>query len=260
MWHWAVVVVAYSVVSAHWLLNAIALLFLTISYWCVYEIGYQENDTVGEKFERKPKLSENYDSHGDRLTLQGSPWPWIWGFGLALPGCGLLVMSRIEGPLMQSVGVDSISALWQQLWPQLAISVALWMVYLVAIRGAFWVYNQFNEESRMWIYPLLQTQRLFGFTLLIHTTPVGFVLLMSLAISRWLQYCIYRCGGNRWKFPVNMSYLLLFVMLFLAVMLSHPEPMTMLGWHAAIAAAFCIFKSVRKAAEVTASFHLLADV
>ena len=46
---------AYS--SSHFLSNAVGLFFLQIAFWCIYELGYIENDVVGEKFEDKAILS-----------------------------------------------------------------------------------------------------------------------------------------------------------------------------------------------------------
>lgn len=253
LWHWAFATIAYSLISPHVLVNAIALLFLTLSYWCVYEIGYQENDRVGQQHERVPKLSKTFAQQGDRIDLVQNPWPWVWGMALAVPGCVLAALSQLEG------SVFFLS--WAQIalvQSTIAINFVLWLAFLVAIRIAFWVYNQFDESARVWIYPLLQTQRLFGYGLITATGTVGFVLLMSLALTRWVQYCIYRYGGNRWNYPVNIGCLILFVMLFLAMVSTHPNPVILFSWQAAAAFSFCLLRSFRRIAEVTATFRLIA--
>ncbi|MEL7493843.1 MAG: hypothetical protein AAGJ95_07775 [Cyanobacteria bacterium J06554_11] len=127
----------------------------------------------------------------------------------------------------------------------------------MAIRLSFWTYNQFDEKSRLWIYLFLQTQRLFGFSLLIATNAVGFILLMSLAIARWMQYCIYRCGGDRWQFPVDVAYLFLFTTLLSGLALSHPNPSSLWTWQTAIACGFCGLKAFRKTSKVLTNFRIL---
>lgn len=264
MWHWSVSVIAYSALSPHPILNAIALLLLIVSYWCVYEIGYQENDQIGERHESRPTLSDNYTSYKARLNLK-SPLPWCWALGFTILGCLLLVISQLSGPLFATDA--GFYSLWSasaeaanvraSLWPVLIKDIALWLMFLVAIRLSFWTYNQFNEKSRLWIYLFLQTQRLFGFSLLLATNTVGFVLLMSLAIARWMQYCIYRCGGDRWQFPVDVAYLFLFTTLLTGLAISHPDPSRLWTWQTAIACGFCILKTSRKTSKILSTFRVL---
>jgi len=252
LWHWAFATIAYSTVSPHFLVSAIALLFLTLSYWCVYEIGYQENDLVGKKHEHTPKLSEAFEQQGTHLDLINNPWPWIWSIALAIPGCILVALSQLAEP------VFFLS--WAQLsgcGATILSNLTLWLLFLAAIRIAFWVYNQFDEESRVWIYPMLQTQRLFGYALVTTTSTVGFVLLISLSVARWMQYCIYRYGGNRWKFPVNIACLLLFVMMFMAMAMTVSNPKSLLSWQAVAAFSFCLRRAFRKISNVTATFQLI---
>lgn len=41
----------------------IFLVMIFVSYLLVYEIGYAQNDTIGERTEAQPKLSEAYYAH-----------------------------------------------------------------------------------------------------------------------------------------------------------------------------------------------------
>lgn len=242
--HWVFCVIAWSCVSPHPFLNSISLFLLTISYWCVYEIGYQENDSIGERYERTPTLSSAYRQKQYTVNLK-TAWPWLYGIAFALPGCILFALSQSESPLSLSSAqlyslADtplSIASLAYYAW---------WLVYLVVIRISFWFYNQLNETTRIWMYPVLQVQRMFGFGVLASTSVVGALLLMSFVISRWIQYCVYRCGGDRTTFPVNVSCLLLFVLLYVSVAISSADPTSLMTWQAAIAFTYCALRAIKK--------------
>ncbi|MEO1392766.1 MAG: hypothetical protein AAFV90_07635 [Cyanobacteria bacterium J06634_5] len=251
--HWSFLVIAFSFLSPHPILNAVSLLLLTISYWCVYEIGYQENDLVGEKYESNPILSKTYARYKSRVNLTNTPAPWYAAIAIALPGLFLLDIGKSELPLFKAMALTS------ELGPTILFEGFLWLSLLIAVRLTFWVYNQFNEEARIWIYPILQIQTLFGFTLIAGTNIVGSMLLMSLVICRWLHYSIYRCGGDRWSFPINLSCLVLFVIMLFAVAVGHSAPLSLLTWQAAAAFAFCFVRSLKGLSNRKARFRLLAQ-
>ncbi len=251
MGHWAFLTIALSFLSPHPVANAIALLALVISYWCIYEIGYQENDIIGEKYEKKPILSENYRRYKDRLNLN-SPAPWYWATAIALPALVLIEMAKLSLPLP-----EAFTQVMQQ-GPQLLIyDMALWLAFLVSVRLAFWLYNQFNEEARIWIYPYLQVQKLFGFTLLVGINAVGTELLLALCISRWMHYAIYRCGGDRWRFQLNFSCLIIFVMMFATDVISSANPAEFVTWQAAIAIGYCTLRALKPIRELTPRINLV---
>ncbi len=250
--HWAFLAIALSTLSPHPIWNAASLLMLVVSYWCVYEIGYQENDLVGEKYEKKPILSKNYDLYKSRLNLN-TPAPWYWATAIALPALLLLEMSKLSLASAQA----AFATVTQQGPQLLMLDMTIWIVFLVAVRLTFWLYNQFNEEARIWIYPFLQVQKLFGFTLLLGTGPVGAMLLLSLCASRWLHYAIYRCGGDRWRFPLNLSCLLLFVMLLSSVAIGSPTPDEFVSWQVAIAIVYCTLRAAKVSLETVKRIALV---
>jgi len=257
--HWLYCVIAWSCLSPHPAINAVSVLLLTLSYWCVYEIGYQENDTVGEKYEAKPTLSKTYNQYKSRINLH-TPLPWLWAAGLAIPGCILFAVSQIDAPLGALTGEMSVylsSAGNDSIWPVIGRYGLLWMGYLGLIRGTFWIYNQLNETTRMWVYPVLQAQRLTGFAIFAHTSVVGTVLLMSYVVSRWIQYCIYRCGGDRTRFPTNVSALLLFTLLYVVLLLNTPDKTSLLTGQAAVAFIYCAFRSAGKVRQIRTSLGWL---
>jgi hypothetical protein len=248
MGHWAFLAIALSALAPHPVLNAFSLLLLTLSYWCIYEIGYQENDVIGEQYEKKPILSETYSRYKSQLNLNTAA-PWLWAMGIALLGIFLLEVSKLDAPLRV--------AFMQFAQTRLLTDAAIWLIFLGVVRFTFGLYNRFNEEGRIWIYPVLQTQKLFGFTLLAGTSLVGAVLLISLAMSRWMHYCIYRCGGDRWRFPINLSCLVLFVMTVGAAAIGNPTPAAMLTWQAAMAIGYCLLRAIKDWKRVNGRTRLL---
>ncbi|MGB3300023.1 MAG: hypothetical protein WBA76_17295 [Phormidesmis sp.] len=186
LWHWLFLTMALSLLSPHPGVNAASLLLLVLSYWCIYEIGYWENDLIAEARGQTSVLSERYLRYKTRLKLsQSAPEfaPWCWAIALALPALLLLEVSKRSMPL--ALAFADVMGQWAQL---LLSDSAVWLAFLGVVRLAFWLYNQFDGEARVWIYPLLQAQKLFGFTLLLGINSVGAALMMALIVYRWLQY------------------------------------------------------------------------
>ncbi|MEM6449017.1 MAG: HAD family hydrolase [Cyanobacteria bacterium P01_D01_bin.105] len=239
MGHWAFLAIALSFLSPHPWLNAASLFLLVVSYWCIYEIGYQENDSVGEKYEKKPVLSKNYDRYKSRINLHTAA-PWYWATAIALPAILMIEVGKIDSPL--SIAFESVLSKGPSL---LIFDVAVWLLFLVAVRLTFWIYNQFNEEARIWIYPILQIQKFFGFTLLVGISAVGSALLIALTISRWLHYAIYRYGGDRWRFPLNLGCFLLFIMLYVSIAMGSSSFTEVFTLQAFAATGYCLIRSIK---------------
>ncbi len=253
--HWVFGVIAWSYISPHPAINALGLFLLTISYWCVYEIGYQENDAVGARYEANPTLSSTYRQYESRIDLN-TPWPWCWAIGLAIPGCFLFSLSQWSislSAMVAQLSAPDTGLFWSTVGVSAVRGLAMWLAYLVAIRITFWIYNQANEVARIWVYPFLQLQRLFGFALLASTSAAGAMLLMAYSISRWIQYCIYRCEGDRTRFPINISCLLLFTLMYSSLALGTPDVMALMTGQSAIAFGYCAFRASKKGKQLTAS-------
>lgn len=250
--HWSFLVIALSALSPHPLWNAASLLLLVISYWCVYEIGYYENDAIGEKYEKTPILSTTYARYKSQMNLN-TPAPWVWSMAIALPAILLLEMSKLSAPwqLAFTTVMDT---------GPLMFDMAVWLVFLLSVRLSFGLYNRFNEDTRLWIYPFLQIQKLFGFTLLLGTNAIGAGLMLSLIISRWLHYSIYRCGGDRWRFPLNLSCLMLFLMLTSMAAISAEVPTDVLTLQSAIALCYCLIRSAKSYRIASQTIGLVSDM
>jgi len=261
--HWLFLVLASSIVSSHPALHSLSLFLLSISYWCVYEIGYWENDILGEKYEKKPALSKSFAKYKSQVKLN-TPWPWLWAMGLAIPACFLLVSIQLATPeTALSINPLSWGSVWAQgvegVWTALGFTSMLWLAFLGAVRLTFRLYNRFNEDARMWMYPILQTQKMFGFAMLVQVSEVGAMLLMSLIVSRWIEYCIYRCGGDRKRFPISVSTLMMFTLLFAGAATSSSHPEVLMSWQAVIVFGFCFGRSFKKLRQVLAKLDLVVN-
>ena len=251
MGHWAFLAIALSFLSPHPMLNAASLFFLVVSYWCVYEIGYQENDVVGEKYEKKPILSSSYERYKAQVDLSTAA-PWCWAAAIALPALFFIEVAKLEAPFRSAV--DAVIAEGPTL---MIYNMAVWLWFLCAVRLSFWIYNQFNEEARIWIYPILQVQKLFGFTLLVGTNAIGAALLLSLIVSRWLHYAIYRCGGDRWRFPLNLCCLVTFLMMYASIAMSGASISDIFTMQAGVALLYCSLRSTKAIKTIRTQIRLV---
>lgn len=155
-----------------WPLQAAALGCLLLGFWCVYEIGYRENDQVAIKYESNPSLSENIDRADERRTGLA---PWAWAVGLGLVGGGLMQLAVPEQTLARS-----------------AATVTVYLAMLVGVRVAFHLFNSRPKSQRVWVFPWLHLGRNFAFVPLIGVTPLGATLLLANVLARTVPYSIYR--------------------------------------------------------------------
>ena len=159
------------------LVSGIGLFFILISFWCIYEVGYMENDLVAEKFEANPIISAAYLPYKPYIQW----WqPWLWSLGLAIIGIYLLKKNEIYHVL-----------------PKFLDSLGSWIVFLLIMRILFWMYNHLNKQTRTWFYLILQTCRYFGFCIIVKTTTTGAFFIVSNIISRLIPYIVYRYRGGK---------------------------------------------------------------
>jgi hypothetical protein len=167
-------------------IGAVALLFLHLSFWAVYEIGYAENDTRAAAHEDSPVVAAGCAAHAACVKPRLA---WLAAGVLALPGIGLLVLI---GPGALRWSVAGVPA-----GPLLAAGSAAWLIYLVAARSAYILYNRLDVATRGLFYLVLQILRTLGYALLLPLNAVGACALLSLVLARWVKYLVYRDTGRR---------------------------------------------------------------
>ena len=159
--------------SALPVLHVAGLGLLLLSFWCIYELGYVDNDRVGARFEFNPKLSAAF--HAAPVATPALR-PWLWAVGSAAMA---IVLLRWPGP------------------PRIG-DLALWIGMLVLLHQWFRFYNRLDKQTRIWPFAGLQLARTASFAILVPVTPVGAMALGAHVLARWTPYLVYRVTGRDW--------------------------------------------------------------
>lgn len=238
--------------SSDLLLSIIGLFCLQMSFWCIYELGYIENDVVGEKFEDKAILSYNYKSY----EISFGVWqPWLWSMGLSILGIALLV----ENNASNSIAPDFLSNEYSRNLFWFSQELVYWVIFLVALRFIFRTYNHINKQSRIWLYLVLQTCRYCGFLVVLSTNIVGLMFLLSIILTRSIQYTLYRyLGGKNSSWPMDFPryfFCLLIYIILVGVLAANDRNITLLlNPQVLLIAAFCLLRGSKQFYKVFSQF------
>ncbi len=145
-----------------------AVTFLFVSFFCIYEVGYHENDHVAAGKEAKPVVSGSHMLFGKSIGLAA------WSWALAMGAAGVFFTGL---PLLKSLGI--------------------WVAVLLVLRGLFYYYNRIRESQRMIIYPLLQGMKSFAYIPLLAPNPVGVIACAAHIFQQSTIYTVYRLGGKK---------------------------------------------------------------
>lgn len=226
---------AFSWQANHSLLHGLGIFFLLVSFWCVYELGYYENDYVAEKYEEQPKLSKTYYTH-NQMMQTGYPWLWSLVFGF----CGVALIEKA-----QSVDPTSVLSLVYITSSRLSLPLLSWIGFLISLRLCFWVYNYLNKHTRTWLYIVLQSFRYYGFVVVTSTNLIGTSLLSSNILARTILYVVYRySGGNvdNWpkQVPEKLLRWLIFVLILSAIAIGTQSFALWQSWQTWTIIAWCL--------------------
>jgi hypothetical protein len=184
------------------LAGVVGILFLHLSFWAIYEIGYAENDIHAIKYEENPKIWPG----AAELAARVKPvWAWFTAVLLAIPGVAILVWTNVD--MLRFVHDD------ENLGRAFALFLGLWTAYLAASRFAFWLYNRMDVDSRSYLYSVLQMFRVVGYGLFFYTVLTGALLLVAVVLTRWIPYLTYRQIGKRWTESHRFLLLMFFSLL-----------------------------------------------
>ena len=248
-----ILALSFSYASSHPWLNIIGLFLLQMAFWCIYELGYIENDKIGEKFEDKAVLSYNYKS----FEYSYGFWqPWLWAFVLSILGIAILLKDGMANSFtaeLFAVNDYSQSLLW------FSQELGFWMLFLLALRALFYVYNGINKQSRVWFYLLLQTCRYCGFLVVMTTNISGLMLLLSSILTRSIQYILYRYLGGKnssWPmdFPRYFFCLLIYLMLVGVLTLNDRNISILFNPQVLLISAFCLLRGSKHFYKVCTQF------
>ena len=96
----------------------------------------------------------------------------------------------------------------------------IWFALLVFSRLAFRTYNRLPSRHRVLTYPVLQLSK-YGSILFVFTPGTfGCLLVISQITAMWVNYIVYRLGGDTRIFPKEPFRLVFFVVMALVVVTS----------------------------------------
>lgn len=220
------VVLCTSWLSNHPIVHAVGMTFLMSAFWCIYELGYMENDVIAEKLEANPKLSPTYLKYKSRINF----WqPWIWALLFSLPGVALLQIAKGDFQWTLATIGNSFNQIDNN---QMLQALGVWAVLLGALRLTYVVYNYVNKPTRVWLYPILQGYKCFGFLAVTSTNLIGSLLFLALCLSRWMLYLIYRYGKGSWYKVGQVLRCVIFASLVLTAAIGTQDISLLLSWQA----------------------------
>ncbi|MEM9808520.1 MAG: HAD family hydrolase [Cyanobacteria bacterium P01_D01_bin.56] len=242
---WLMLVLASSWIATRPLFHAAGLLCLVFSFWCIYELGYYENDYVAQCYEKNPNLKSDSIDRPDAPVVE----PWIWAGLSAVPGLLLLQWSTLtESPLGLSFSV---------LEGVLPLGLG-WAVILLATRLVYWIFNHIDKRSRVWLYLPLQYSRLPVFALLTPISPVGMALLSAQTLTSWVRYIVYRYHGKMKEVPHAILRLVTLIFLVMMLLSVNSDIFAVVNWQMAAIVGFCFLRTlstlptlIRQASMVT---------
>ncbi|MEM9375435.1 MAG: HAD family hydrolase [Pseudomonadota bacterium] len=209
---------------------ALSLLFLALML--TYELGYAENDHVGARKEKAPKLSENFFRHRDYKL---SPDAWIWALGLSF--AGMLVMGAdAQTFALERMGVASTG----NLWLNTGLLTAVWALVLIVLRLAFTAFNHAPLIWRVYIYAILHIVKYLGFALVFVASAAGLVFIYAHIVRTWSLYAVRRSGGSI-EFMLSQTVRTVFLLFGFSI-LAMIDLSLVLTWQAGIILAFCLIR------------------
>jgi hypothetical protein len=186
------------------LVHCICLPFYILSFMCIYEIGYFDNDMRAAKSEASPVLSDSVQRF-TRYRLE----PYAWIFAVALAGVGGGIAVRAHLFTMDAFRTRS----------------ELWIAVLIAVRIAFHIYNRQNENDRPTLYFVLQVLKYGSVLVVFSPTVFGAVITASQILAISAVYWTYRRSGRRNSEGVDREKLRLIIAFGIAV------PLALAGVH-----------------------------
>ncbi|NES83968.1 MAG: haloacid dehalogenase-like hydrolase [Moorea sp. SIO2B7] len=239
------------------ILHAISMTFLVLSFWCIYEFGYIENDLIAERFEKSPKLSESYKNYKRKISV----WqPWIWAIILAFPGIIFIELSKSSATIVMFNS--------EVIWPNLVTSLTdggLWLCLLLLLRVSFWGYNHVDKQTRIWLYPILQIYKCFGFLFVTVGNVIATMFFSAQVLSRWIPYIIYRYAkadfseiGPVWAIGHILCFLIFLFLLF-AYALGTQNFSTLLSWQTLVIVIFFLARVYRRLWRIVRQAHPISQ-
>lgn len=230
-----IVLLAFGLATFAWNLSLwVCLTLLFLAMILSYELGYAENDRVGERKEAAPKLTEGFYKYHNYKLL-----PHAWIYATALTVLAFIVLGGAgRAAALEHLGLSASVPLWQSV----GILTAAWVGVMVVARLIFWAFNQAPLLWRVYIYAPLHIAKYLGFLVLFPISAVGLILVYAHIVRTWSLYAVRRAGGDI-DFLLSQLVRTLFLIFGFAILGSINLEL-ILNWPAAIILAFCILRAV----------------
>ena len=166
---------------------------------------------------------------------------------------GVTCLTKAEGVTIP-LNYELISTRLESFNPIL-LPLICWIVFLLATRFCFWIYNHLNKHTRTWLYLLLQSFRYYGFLAVTTINPIGTSLLSSHILSRTMLYIVYRySGGNadNWpkQVPEKLLRWLIFMFILSAIAIGTRDLSLWSNWQTWAIMAWCMLQGQRQILRV----------
>ncbi len=229
-----IVLLAFGLPALAWnpsLWACLVLLFLALIL--TYELGYAENDRVGELKESNPKLSKSYFKYRNYRLF-----PHAWIYALALTVLGILALGT-EGRALALDHLHISTAL--PTWQGIAVLCAAWLGVMVLARLVFWAFNHAPLLWRVYIYAPLHMVKYLGFVVFFAIPAAGLILVYAHIVRTWSLYAVRRSGGSI-DFLMSQTVRTVFIVFGFGVLMEI-DPALVLNWPAMAMLAFCFVRA-----------------
>lgn len=214
----------------------LSLIFLFAAMLSVYEIGYAQNDRVGQRKEAQPKLSQTFAELGEFVI---APYAWLWAILFTVIGVFLLgdsaQMSALErlGLAQLGTGLAGDGAM-----------IAIWLGLVAISQIMFAIFNHVPLFWRVYAYVPLHVSKYFAPAVFFATGLVGMLFLAAHIVRTWSLYAIRRAGGDM-DFVASQLIRLVFIVLMLALISAvQPAIEIWTAWQTWLILLFCVLRAV----------------
>lgn len=248
-----ILILGMSWVNKQPLIHATGMFFLLLSFWCIYELGYVENDIVAERFEKQPTLSATYQQYINRINVWQA---WIWAVTFAVPGVIILELAKV-------ISIDvSLASIVSTLDLQTAlINMVFWIGLLLVVRLTFFIYNYIDKQTRTWLHFVLQTYKYFGFLVVTKTNIIGSMLFVAQVVSVWIPYFVHRYTKSKWpeELPHEMLRVFLFGFLVIAITLGTQNISILISWQTLVIFVWYAYRARRRLLKLVREIHPISQ-
>lgn len=214
----------------------ISLGFLFMALISVYEIGYADNDRIGERKEANPKLSEAYKALGKFRIV---PFAWFWAVVFTVIGIAFLPSGA------RASAAEQLPLLFSDEYRTFFVEAAVaWLVIILISQVAFAVFNRVSLKWRVFAYVSLHVSKYFGFALFFVSNLIGLMFLAAHLVRTWSLYAVRRSGGDM-EFIASQLVRLVFFCLFLLVLTIERGVSEVFGaWQTWALLGFCVLRAL----------------